>query len=84
MGKSERGLSLPSLLSWLIRHPERWAAKPGAGNRALLQRGDPEVVECALKALRSSAKHRDGFSFEGRTCPAALIETPDALVVIDS
>lgn len=85
-GKRERPLRPPvSLLSWLIRHPESWVSCPGQTERErqALKAGDPATVERALDFLRSSDADRGWFIFEGRTFPDAIIETTDALVVIE-
>jgi hypothetical protein len=49
----------------------------------LLGRGDPETVELALGALRSSNTPKGWHLLEGPTYPDALLETRDALVVIE-
>lgn len=83
-GDRERGLRPPvSLLSWLVRHPESWASKPCSAERLRLQSGDPATVSQALELLRSSGADRGWFIFEGRTFPDALIETQDALIVVE-
>ena len=83
-GKAERGLRPPvSLLSWLVRHPETWAASPERDERRRLLSGDPATVDLALESLRRSEADRDWFIFEGRTYPDALIQTPDAIIVVE-
>lgn len=82
----ERGLHPPvSLLSWLIRHPDAWP--PGLDSegeeRRSLRVGDPPAVELALAGLRRGCPDRSWFILEGRTYPDALLETPDALIVIE-
>lgn len=84
-GSSERGLPPPaSLLSWLIRNPTpQLIAQDRLPERSLLASGDPETVERALRELRSSTAPKGWHVLEGPTYPDALLETPDALVVIE-
>jgi hypothetical protein len=84
-GEKELGMRPPvSLLSWLIRNPT--ALKSGDSSdvsRQELLRGDPDKVEEALALLRSEARDRAWYIFEGPTFPDVVIETPDALVVVE-
>ena len=83
-GANERGLRPPiSLLSWLIRHPEAWAAKPDTQQRRQMCSGTPAVFEEALDSLRNSGTDSGWFIMEGRTYPDALVLTPDAIIVIE-
>jgi hypothetical protein len=84
-GKSEHSLGPPvALLSWLIRNPTpELLAEDAPPERALLAKGDPNIVSKALHALRSSAAPKGWHLLEGPTVPDVLIETPDALIVID-
>jgi hypothetical protein len=84
-GSAELGIPPPvSLLSWLIRNPQALARPDtkGEDRRALLD-GDPKVVAKALDLLRAGSASRAWYIFEGPTFPDAVIETPDALVVIE-
>lgn len=85
-GKSEHGLDPPvALLSWLIRNPtpQSWS-HDASPERALLAKGDPGIVSRALHALRTSAAPKGWHLLEGPTVPKIMIETPDALIVIES
>lgn len=84
-GRTERALSPPvSLLSWLVRH----LAQPTDGsapglNRAKLIAGDLAAIEDALALLRSAGPSKGWHVLEGATYPDVVIETPDAVVVIE-
>jgi hypothetical protein len=84
-GKTERGFDPPvALLSWLIRHPTpQLLAPPVVPERTLLADGEPAVVQRALHALRTSAAPKGWHLLEGPTVPDVMIETPDALIVIE-
>ncbi|WP_395144639.1 hypothetical protein [Armatimonas sp.] len=84
-GTKELGLHPPvSLLSWLIRHPKHLKQNAlSSPERELLLNGNPEKVEEALTLLRTENRDRAWYIFEGRTYPDAVIETPDALIVIE-
>jgi hypothetical protein len=72
------------LLSWLIRNPTpRLTGQDRILQRSLLARGDPETVDSALRALRSSGTRKGWHLLEGPTYPDAFVETPDALIVIE-
>lgn len=84
-GTNEKGISPPvSLLAWMIRHPEQLTTKTSTNpDRQRLLAGDPSAVELALDSLRRESADRAWYVFEGRTFPDAVIETPDALIVIE-
>jgi hypothetical protein len=84
-GQTEHGLDPPvSLLSWLIRNPTpQLRAQDRHPERSLLAIGDPATVIRGLHALRSSAAPKGWHLLEGPTFPDVLIETPDALIVIE-
>lgn len=83
-GNDEQGLEPPlSLLRWLVRN-----VQPRAGERSereLLFRRDAATIERALAELdaMTSWPGRKWYLFEGKTFPDALIETPDALIVVE-
>lgn len=81
----EKSLKPPvSLLSWLIRHPDRLARNdPNNEQRRQLADGDPGAVDCALRLLRTENASRAWYIFEGPTCPDAYLVARDALVVIE-
>ena len=84
-GKTERSFDPPvALLSWLIRHPNPLLiAQPALPERTLLANGEPAVIARALHALRTSAAPKGWHLLEGPTVPDVMIETPDALIVIE-
>jgi hypothetical protein len=84
-GKTERSFDPPvGLLSWLIRHPTpQLLAPPVVAERTLLAEGEPAVVARALHALRTSAAPKGWHLLEGPAVPDVMIETPDALIVIE-
>jgi hypothetical protein len=85
-GSSERGLMPPvSLLSWLVRN----LAAPTDGSepdkrRAQLINRDAATVEEALGLLRTAGPGKMWQVLEGRTYPDAIVETPDAVIVIEA
>lgn len=84
-GRNESPIDPPvALLSWLIRHPPAaTTADVTHRDRWLLGRGDPSVVRRALRDLRSGAP-KGWHLFDSPAVPDVLIETPEALVVIES
>jgi hypothetical protein len=84
-GKNEHSLDpAVALLSWLIRNPTpQLLAQHKDQERRLLAQGDPVTVVRALHALRTSAAPKSWHLLEGPTVPDVMIETPDALVVIE-
>lgn len=84
-GERETPIPPPvSLLSWLIRNPAKLRATEAEdSNRNLLLHGNPTAVAKALDLLRTDGASRAWYILEGPTVPDALIETPDALVVIE-
>jgi hypothetical protein len=84
-GTDERGLMPPvALLSWLIRNlaPCDETVFVSSERRRLMSR-DPQTIERALTLLRTSGTRKGWHILEGPTYPDALLETPDALVVIE-
>ncbi len=84
-GADERGLTPPvSLLSWLIRNlsPPTNHSDRDEHRRRLVAR-DPEITEKALGLLRSDGTGKAWHVFEGPTYPDALLETPDAIIVVE-
>jgi len=68
----------------LIRNPtSQLLAPPIVPERTLLAEGEPGVVARALHALRTSAAPKGWHLIEGPTVPDVMIETPDALIVIE-
>jgi hypothetical protein len=84
-GDSELGLDPPvSLLSWLIRNPTpALHAQSLSAERTLLAQGDSTTVREALSLLRTAGGRPGWHILEGPTYPDVLLETPDALVVIE-
>jgi hypothetical protein len=84
-GKSEHPLDPPvALLSWLIRNPTPLlSAETAHVERLQLAKGDPLMVGRALHALRTSAAPKGWHLLEGPTVPEVMLETPDALIVIE-
>jgi hypothetical protein len=84
-GKTERSFDPPvALLSWLIRHPTPQLLAPSVvPERTLLADGEPAVVARALHALRTSAAPKGWHLLEAPTVPDVMIETPDALIMIE-
>jgi hypothetical protein len=84
-GRTERSFDPPvALLSWLIRHPTPLQlGSPAVPERTLLANGEPAVIARALHALRTSAAPKGWHLLEGPTVPDVMIETPDALIVIE-
>jgi hypothetical protein len=81
----ERGIDPPvSLLSWLIRNPEKLRpAHSVSPDRCLLFERDPETVQRALMLLRSQYETRAWYILEGPTYPDVMLEARDAIVVIE-
>ncbi len=85
-GKEEWGMAPPtSLLAWVIQNPASLKLKPptGIAPRDALLNGDPATREEARKLLEERPIGRVWYVLEGRTYPDAVIETPDALIVIE-
>ena len=84
-GSTELGLTPPvSLLSWLLRNPDRLLQQTSEHpDRAAVLRGDPDVLGRALDLLRSTPAARAWYILEGPTFPDAVIETRDAVVVVE-
>lgn len=73
-----------SLLSWLIRNASRLdLSESESAERKLLHEGDPATILKALRLLRTEKANRGWYVFEGPTYPDAVLETPDALIVIE-
>jgi hypothetical protein len=86
-GDHERSLDAPlSLLSWLIRHPEklrqRKAADEAGGPRRALLDGDRGTMLEALRLLSTGSAER-WHIFEGQSCPDVYIETAGLIVVVE-
>ena len=86
---AEKSLRPPvSLLSWLIRNLDADARLVGRPEvveprRKLIAR-DPETIDQALGLLLSrGGKTKAWYVLEGPSSPDAVIETPDALVIIE-
>ena len=84
-GRAERSFDPPvALLSWLIRHPmPQLLAPPIIPERTLLAKMEPAAIVRALHALRTSAAPKGWHLLEGPTVPDVMIETLDALIVIE-
>jgi hypothetical protein len=84
-GPTERGLPPPdSLLSWLIQNLAQPADTSLVDpNRARLIARDAHTIELALELLKSTGRGKAWHVLEGPTYPDAIIETPDALIVIE-
>ena len=83
-GEREARLMPPaSLLEWLLLNSRSWAAEPDTPERQQLAGGDPATLKEAVDLVRSRASTRGWHILEGPTAPDALIETPDALVLIE-
>ncbi len=83
-GKREHALEPPaSLLEWLVRHPETWAAEPDKVERQRLLERDPEILQQALELIRAPHAAREWFVLEGSTYPDAYIMTPGATIVVE-
>ncbi len=84
-GSSERGLVPPvSLLSWLVRNlPVKSDNSVSDDRRAKLIARDPDTIAEALLLLRTAGIGKGWHVFEGPTYPDALLETPDALIVVE-
>jgi len=85
-GKNEHSLDPPvALLSWLIRNPgSHLSAQDNLKERRSLAGGDPVTVGRALHALRTSAAPKGWHLLESPTLPDVMIETPDALIVMET
>jgi hypothetical protein len=73
-----------SLLSWLIRNANRLDLSINQNTeRRLLYEGDQVTISNALQLLRTENANRGWYVFEGPTYPDAVIETPDAIIVVE-
>ncbi len=73
-----------SLLSWLIRNANGLdLSNNESTERRLLYKGDQVTISRALQLLRTENANRGWYVFEGPTYPDAVIETPDAIVVVE-
>jgi len=83
-GEREARLPPPvSLLSWLLRNPKAWGARPDTPERERLAEGDPATVADALSRVGSRSGTRAWYLLEGATVPDVYIETSDAILVIE-
>jgi hypothetical protein len=88
--RKERGFEPPrSLLEWLIHNVKDNGRRPLSANaiaaldrQRILDR-DPDAQSRALIALDHSRRDNPWCRFEGPTYPDAVIETPDALIVVE-
>ncbi len=84
-GTTERGLMPPvSLLSWLVRNlaPPTDGSEPDDRRARLIAR-DARTIEEALSLLRTAGEGKMWQVLEGPTYPDAILETPDAFIVIE-
>ena len=73
-----------SLLSSLVRNPTpALRFQQHIPERIALAQGNPIAVEQALKLLRTAGSRPSWHILEGPTYPDVVLETPDALVVIE-
>jgi hypothetical protein len=89
-GKRERGLRPPtSLLAWLLENVKNPDGRTLSTNPEVAQRRqrildrDPETMAEALRALDQKGQSSAWSRFEGPTYPDVVIETPDALVIVE-
>lgn len=87
-GDPEPRLGAPSsLLRWLVqnvaREPKPNDVRHSAAMRRLLRKRDPDTIQAALQALEGEQERGPWWVLEGPTYPDALIETADALIVIE-
>lgn len=90
-GNDEHPLPAPlSLLEWLICNLQRPDKASALGSdhdtremREALLRHDPEAVKKALESVRDNRSERAWYIFEGNSKPDALLQTPDAIIVIE-
>ncbi len=86
----EKRLSPPdNLLGWLIKNVkvptvnEAWGGGEVRGKREALVRGDPAVIDEALKRLEKVREERDWAILEGPSQPDVFLETDEVVVVIE-
>src|ERR1017187_6333234 len=84
-GSTERALDPPvALLSWLVCNPTpALRFQQHIPERIALAQGNPVAVEQALKLLRTAGTRPSWHILEAPTYPDVVLETPDALVVIE-
>ncbi|WP_373054304.1 hypothetical protein [Thioalkalivibrio sp.] len=77
----------PGLLRWLVQNlnvaPPDADLRPSARMRRLLVQRDADTIRRALSELERDASGGNWWVLEGPTYPDALIETPDAVIVIE-
>jgi hypothetical protein len=79
----------PTLLGWLVEHLGEVRPQPieGEGKKAerrrLLQARDPEMLDKARAKLAEGPKARGWYVLEGKSAPDVLLETPEAVIVIE-
>jgi hypothetical protein len=91
IGRKERSFkAAPCLLRWLVDNARPRSNQPQSSNPTtrvlrdcLLVHKDPEVRDRALRDLTKGGKAAVWCTFEYPTYPDAVIETPDALVVVE-
>lgn len=84
-GESERGLAPPlTLLEWLVRNvdPARIGPEESPERQRLAAR-DAATIDEALDSLRAGPRGKKWYVLEGPTYPDALIETRDAIIVVE-
>lgn len=89
-GRRERGLHPPnSLLAWLIENVKNPDGQSLSTDPEVAQRRqrildrDPATMAEALRALDQKGQASAWSRFEGPTYPDVVIETPDALVIVE-
>lgn len=84
-GNQELGLSPPvGLLEWMLDNPSRLRRTTSRQpDRLALFTGSEEALARARGLLRSTPTSRAWYVLEGKTFPDVVIETPDALVVVE-
>ena len=82
---SERGLSPPrSLLRWIVENATALVGDTtDQAKRASLIAGDLGVRDEAFAAIDAGPADRGWYVFEGTTYPDAVVETPDAIIVVE-
>jgi hypothetical protein len=86
----EKRLAPPtSLLKWLVEHFAQVRSEPIEGDGKKAQRrnqllaGHRETIDKALAKLASGPKSRAWYVLEGKSAPDVLLETPEAVIVIE-
>jgi hypothetical protein len=89
-GRREGGLRPPnSLLAWLIANVQNPSGRTLSTNPEVARRRerilarDPATIAEALRSLDQNGRDSAWCRFEGPTYPDVVIETPDALVIVE-